>query len=162
MTQEYRGVLADPRVVTGFRAQWKEMIYPIITNKSKGSRLWDLDGNEYVDILNGFGPIMLGHRPDFVEKAIERQLHEGFEIGPQTLLAGEAAKLICELTGNERATFCNTGSEAVTAAKRGARTLKGRNKILFFDGEHHGIVYRMLGKGFQKKSEPYAGPGAAG
>ena len=162
MTQEYRGVLADPRVVTGFRAQWKEMIYPIITNKSKGSRLWDLDGNEYVDILNGFGPIMLGHRPDFVEKAIEQQLHEGFEIGPQTLLAGEAAKLICELTGNERATFCNTGSEAVTAAMRVARTVTGRNKIVFFAGDYHGMFDEVLVKGLKKAGEPYAVPVAPG
>ena len=73
-TQEYRQVLADPRVVSGFRSEWKEMVYPIITVRSKGSHLWDVDGNEYVDILNGFGPIMLGHRPDFVEKAIEKQL----------------------------------------------------------------------------------------
>ncbi|HWT89425.1 MAG TPA: amino acid adenylation domain-containing protein [Candidatus Angelobacter sp.] len=162
MTQEYRGVLADPRVVTGFRAQWKEMIYPIITNKSKGSRLWDIDGNEYVDILNGFGPIMLGHRPDFVEKAIEQQLHEGFEIGPQTLLAGEAAKLICELTGNERATFCNTGSEAVTAAMRVARTVTGRNKIVFFAGDYHGMFDEVLVKGLKKAGEPYAVPVAPG
>ena len=64
-TQEYRNVLADPRVVAGFRSQWKEMVYPIITVRSQGSKLWDVDGNEYIDILNGFGPIMLGHRPEF-------------------------------------------------------------------------------------------------
>ncbi|HET9803747.1 MAG TPA: aminotransferase class III-fold pyridoxal phosphate-dependent enzyme, partial [Candidatus Acidoferrum sp.] len=162
MTQEYRGVLADPRVVTGFRAQWKEMIYPIITNKSKGSKLWDIDGNEYVDILNGFGPIMLGHRPEFVQQAIEQQLHEGFEIGPQTLLAGETAKLICELTGNERATFCNTGSEAVIAAMRVARTVTGRNKIVFFAGDYHGMFDEVLVKGLKKAGEPYAMPVAPG
>ena len=64
-TQEYRQVLADPRVVAGFRGEWKEMVYPIVTVRSQGSRLWDVDGNEYIDILNGFGPIMLGHRPAF-------------------------------------------------------------------------------------------------
>src|SRR5258708_39772991 len=110
MTQEYRSVLADPRVVTGFRAQWKEMIYPIITNKSKGSRLWDIDGNEYIDILNGFGPIMLGHRPSFVEAAVEKQLHEGFEIGRQRLLAGELAAALCGMTAIARGTFWTTGA----------------------------------------------------
>ena len=69
------------------------MVYPIVTVRSQGSHLWDVDGNEYIDILNGFGPIMLGHRPEFVEKAIEQQLHEGFEIGPQTPLAGEIAQM---------------------------------------------------------------------
>jgi amino acid adenylation domain-containing protein len=161
-TQEYRQVLADPRVVAGFRAEWKEMVYPIITVRSQGSRLWDVDGNEYIDILNGFGPIMLGHRPAFVEKAIEKQLHEGFEIGPQTLLAGEVAKMICEFTGNERATFCNTGSEAVIAAMRVARTVTGRNKIVFFSGDYHGMFDEVLVKGFKKGGVPQAVPVAPG
>ena len=161
-TQEYRQVLADPRVVAGFRAEWKEMVYPVVTVRSQGSRLWDVDGNEYIDILNGFGPIMLGHRPEFVEKAIEKQLHEGFEIGPQTLLAGEVAKMICDFTGNERATFCNTGSEAVIAAMRVARTVTGRNKIVFFSGDYHGMFDEVLVKGFRKGGVPQAVPVAPG
>jgi amino acid adenylation domain-containing protein len=161
-TQQYRAVLADPRVVSGFRPQWKELIYPIITSKSKGSRLWDIDGNEYIDILNGFGPIMLGHRPDFVQAAIEKQLQEGIEIGPQTLLAGEVATALCEMTGNERATFCNTGSEAVIAAMRVARTVTGRNKIVFFAGDYHGMFDEVLVKGFKKSGEPFSVPSAPG
>ena len=161
-TQEYRPVLADPRVVAGFRAEWKEMVYPIVTVRSQGSRLWDVDGNEYIDILNGFGPIMFGHRPAFVEKAIETQLHQGFEIGPQTLLAGEVAKMICEFTGNERATFCNTGSEAVIAAMRVARTVTGRNKVVFFSGDYHGMFDEVLVKGFKKGGVPQAVPIAPG
>ena len=161
-TQEYRQVLADPRVVLGFRSEWKEMVYPIIAVRSKGSHFWDVDGNEYVDLLNGFGPIMFGHRPDFVEKAIEKQLHEGFEIGPQTLFAGEVAKMICEFTGNERATFCNTGSEAVVAAMRVARAVTGRNKIVFFTGDYHGMFDEVLVKGIRKGGVPYAIPAAPG
>ncbi len=161
-TQEYRQPLADPRVVSGFHSEWKEMVYPIIAVRSKGSHLWDVDGNEYVDLLNGFGPIMLGHRPDFVEKAIEKQLHEGFEIGPQSLLAGEVAQMICEFTGNERATFCNTGSEAVVAAMRVARTVTGRNKIVFFAGDYHGMFDEVLVKGIRKAGVPHAVPVAPG
>jgi len=161
-TQEYRQVLADPRVVAGFRSEWKELVYPIITVRSEGSHLWDVDGNEYVDILNGFGPIMLGHRPEFVEKAVAKQLHEGFEIGPQTLLAGEVARMICEFTGNDRATFCNTGSEAVTAAMRLARTVTGRNKVVFFAGDYHGMFDEVLVKGFKKGGVPQAVPIAPG
>jgi len=162
MTQRYRRVLADPRVVAGFKSQWKEMVYPIITNRSKGSHLWDIDGNEYVDILNGFGPIMLGHRPDFVEEAVAQQLQQGFEIGPQTLLAGEVAELICEMTGNERATFCNTGSEAVVAAIRVARTVTGRNKIVIFSGDYHGMFDEVLVKGIKKNGEASSLPSAPG
>ncbi|HXN23479.1 MAG TPA: amino acid adenylation domain-containing protein [Candidatus Dormibacteraeota bacterium] len=161
-TQEYRQFLADPRVVSGFRLQWKEMIYPIITVRSEGSHLWDLDGNEYVDILNGFGPIMLGHRPEYVQNAIEKQLREGFEIGSQTLLAGEVAQAICEMTGNERATFCNTGSEAVIAAMRVARTVTGRSKVVFFSGDYHGMFDEVLVKGIKKQGEPLAVPVAPG
>lgn len=161
-TEEYRRPLADPRVVSGFHAEWKEMVYPIVAVRSKGSHLWDIDGNEYVDLLNGFGPIMLGHRSDFVEKAIEKQLHEGFEIGPQTLLAGEVAKMICEFTGNERATFCNTGSEAVIAAMRVSRTVTGRNKVVFFAGDYHGMFDEVLVKGIRKAGVPQAIPAAPG
>ena len=162
MTERYRSALADPRVVSGFRSQWKEMVYPITTVRSKGSKLWDVDGNEYIDILNGFGPIMLGHRPDFVEKAVEQQLHEGFEIGPQSPLAGEVAKMFCEMTGNERMTFCNTGSEAVTAALRVARTVTGRNKVVLFAGAYHGMFDEVLVKGFKKAGVPQSAPVAPG
>jgi amino acid adenylation domain-containing protein len=161
-TQEYRSVLADPRVVAGFRSEWKEMVYPIITVKSQGSKLWDVDGNEYIDILNGFGPIMLGHRPQFVQQAIAKQLQEGFEIGPQTLLAGEVAKMICEFTGNERASFCNTGSEAVIAAMRVARTVTGRSRVVFFAGDYHGMFDEVLVKGFNRAGVPQSVPAAPG
>ena len=163
MTQQYRRALADPRVVSGFRPEWKEMVYPIVTVRSEGSRLWDVDGNEYIDIVNGFGPIMLGHRPEFVEKAIERQLREGFETGPQTPLAGEIAQMFCEMTGNERMTFCNTGSEAVTAALRVARTVTGRNRIVLFTGDYHGMFDEVLVKGFKNKAGvPQSAPVAPG
>ncbi|MGR9969890.1 hypothetical protein ACUOIB_23855, partial [Escherichia coli] len=51
ITQAHRKTLADPRVVSGFRETWKEMVFPITINRSKGSKLWDVDGNEYIDIL---------------------------------------------------------------------------------------------------------------
>lgn len=161
-TQEHRAELADPRVVSGFRVQWKEIVYPIVTVRSQGSRLWDVDGNEYIDILNGFGPIMLGHRPDFVEQAVAKQLHEGFEIGPQTRLAGEVAKMFCAMTGNERMTFCNTGSEAVMAAMRVARTVTGRNKVVLFAGAYHGMFDEVLVKDVKKAGVHHAAPVAPG
>src|SRR5262249_46996047 len=69
MTQQYRPVLADPRVAAGFRGEWKEMVYPITCVRAQGSRLWDADGNEYIDILNGFGQTAFGHSPGFVVEA---------------------------------------------------------------------------------------------
>ncbi|CCE09372.1 Amino acid adenylation domain protein [Bradyrhizobium sp. STM 3843] len=162
-TQQHRQALADPRVVSGFRPQWKEMVYSIVTDRSQGSRIWDIDGNAYIDLVNGFGPIMLGHRPDFVEKAIEAQLRNGFETGPQTPLAGEVAQLFCEMTGNERMAFCNTGSEAVLAALRVSRTVTGKNKIVTFSGDYHGMFDEVLVKGFMNKAgEPQSVPIAPG
>src|SRR5579883_2970636 len=138
------------------------MVYPLVTARSKGSRLWDIDGNEYIDVVNGFGPIMLGHRPPFVEAAIEKQLREGFEIGPQSPLAGEVAELFCQMTGNERMTFCNTGSEAVIAALRVARTVTGRNKVALFSGSYHGMFDEVLVKRSNRDQASGAFPIAPG
>jgi glutamate-1-semialdehyde aminotransferase len=68
-------------------------------------------------------------------------------LGPQTPLAGEVAQLFCEMTGNERMTFCNTGSEAVMAAMRIARTVTGRNRIVYFTGDYHGQFDEVLARG---------------
>ncbi|MGQ0444040.1 MAG: amino acid adenylation domain-containing protein [Beijerinckiaceae bacterium] len=147
MTQASRAVLADPRVAAGFNPDWKEIVYPIVTVRSEGSKLWDVDGNIYVDLLNGFGPTAFGHAPDFVRDALIAQIEKGFELGPQTPLAGEVAKLFCDLTGNERMTFCNTGSEAVMAAMRIARTVTGRSRIVYFAGDYHGQFDEVLARG---------------
>ena len=69
------------------------------------------------------------------------------EIGPQSPIAGKLARSICELTGMERATFCNTGSEAVMAAMRLARTITGRNRIAYFTGDYHGMFEEVLVRG---------------
>lgn len=151
-----RPQLADPRAVAGFRPQWKEMVYPLITDRAQGSRLWDVDGNEYIDIVNGYGCIMFGHSPDFVVDAVRDQLDRGVAIGPQTPLAAEVASLICELTGNERVTFCNTGSEAVMAAIRVARTVTGRDVIVYFTGDYHGTFDEVLIRNTPRGSAPVA------
>src|SRR5579863_107486 len=141
-----RGWLAEPRNAAGFRREWKELVYPIVAARSQGSKFWDLDGNEYIDVVNGFGPILFGHAPEFIKEAVAAQLEQGWETGPQTALAGEVAELLCELTGMERASFCTTGSEAVVAAVRLARTVTGRMKIAFFNGSYHGMFDEVLVK----------------
>ncbi len=146
-TQESRSVLADPRTVQGFRSQWKEMIYPILSDRAKGSKVWDVDGNEYVDLVGGYGVTMLGHQPDFLVEALRDQIDRTLAIGPQSVLAGETARLVHEMTGMERVAFCNTGSEAVLAAVRMARTVTGRSKIVKFDGHYHGIFDEMQVRG---------------
>lgn len=147
LTQDYRQVHADPRTAAGFNPLWKEMVYPIVIERSKGAHLWDVDGNEYIDLLNGFGPNFLGHAPDYIQEALHEQIDRGFELGPQTPHAGEVAKLVCELTGTDRATFVNTGSEAVQAAIRVARTVTGKDKIVVFKNDYHGNFDEVLVRG---------------
>ena len=161
-TQKHRRTLADPRVVSGFRREWKEMVYSIVSSRSTGSKLWDIDGNEYIDLLNGFGPTMFGHSPAFVTEAVTEQMKEGFAIGPQTPLAGRAADLLAEMTGAERVTFCNTGSEAVMAAMRLARTVTGRDRVVFFAGDYHGQFDEVLVKQLHRKGEFTVQPIAPG
>ncbi len=146
LVQSNRKQLADARTVSGFRKLWKEIAYPVVAERSAGSRLWDIDGNEYIDMAMGFGVNLFGHTPAFISAAVQEQLHKGYEIGPQTPLAGEAASLFCEMTGMERMAFCNTGSEAVLAAIRVARTVTGRDKIVIFAGSYHGIFDEVLVK----------------
>ena len=158
-TQEHRAHMADPRVVSGFRPMFKEIVYQTVIARSKGARLWDIDGNEYVDANNGFGMSMFGWQPDFVVDAIRNQLDLGYEIGPQHPLAGEVSKLICEFTGHDRAGLCNTGSEAVLGALRVARTVTGRSLVAVFNGSYHGINDEVVIRGNKKLQ---AMPGAPG
>jgi amino acid adenylation domain-containing protein len=158
-TVEHRPHLADPRVVNGFRPQLKEIIYQIVIERSKGARMWDLDGNEYVDALNGFGMSLFGWQPDFVVDAVRAQLDSGYDIGPQHPLAGEVARLVCKLTGFDRAGLCNTGSEAVMGCVRIARTVTGRSKIAIFNGAYHGIFDEVIVRGTKKLKAVPAAPG---
>jgi glutamate-1-semialdehyde aminotransferase/acyl carrier protein len=158
-TARHRSHMADPRVVTGFKPQTKEIVYPIVVNRSKGSRLWDLDGNEYIDALNGFGSNMLGYQPDIIVKAMQEQIEKGYEIGPQHDLAGPVSELICEFTGFDRAALCNTGSEAVLGAMRISRTVTGRSTIVAFAGSYHGIVDEVIVRGSKKLRSYPAAPG---
>ncbi|WP_028213148.1 hybrid non-ribosomal peptide synthetase/type I polyketide synthase [Paraburkholderia mimosarum] len=161
-TQSYRAVLADPRTASGFREEWKELVYPIVAQRSKGSKIWDVDGNEYIDLVNGYGQTAFGHTPDFVVEAVNAQMAEGFAIGPQSPLAGEVAQMFAEMTGHQRVTFCNTGSEAVMAAMRLARTVTGKEKIVCFDGDYHGQFDEVLVKPGSEAGQPRAFPVAPG
>ena len=159
----YRPVLADPRAAAGFRPEWKELVYPIVCTRAQGSRIWDIDGNEYIDVVNGYGPIAFGHSPDFLVDAVSEQLERGFATGPQAEFAGEVAALFTEMTGNERMTFCNTGSEAVMAALRVARAVTGRTKVVLFGGAYHGQFDEVLVRGaLRADGTPRSVPIAAG
>lgn len=141
-----RSIHADSRAVAGFRPSIKELVYPIIGERAKGSKFWDVDDNEYIDITMGFGVLLFGHGAPFVTQALEEQIQQGIQLGPQSNLATEVAQLICELTNMERVTFCNSGTEAVMTALRLARTATSRNKIALFTGSYHGHFDGVLAR----------------
>ena len=121
-----------------FRPEIKELCYPIVADRSAGSHFHDVDGHEYVDIAMGFGVNLFGHRAPFLEKVVEEQLRRGIHVGPQSDLAAEVAELVIELTGMQRVTFCNSGTEAVMTALRLVRAATGRSKVVMFSGSYHG------------------------
>jgi amino acid adenylation domain-containing protein len=158
-SQQHRKVMADPRVVTGFNPLWKDLVYPIVVDKSQGASLWDLDGNEYIDLLSCFGGNLLGYQPPDVIEAMAKQLQLGLEVGPQHPMAAEVAQLISEFTGMERVAFCNTGSEAVMGAMRIARTVTGRKTIAIFTNSYHGIFDEVIVRGSKQLRSLSAAPG---
>ena len=137
---------ADPRSAAHFDIAWKDLVYPIASDRSNGSRIWDVDGNEYIDIAMGFGVHMFGHQPPFVVKAIREQLELGYQLGPQSHLAASVAERICSLTEMERVVFCNSGSEAVMTALRLARAVTGRDTVALFTDSYHGTFDGVLAR----------------
>ena len=160
--QASRSTLADLRSVMAFRPETKELCYPIVADRSAGSHFHDLDGNDYVDTAMGFGVNHFGHRAPFIEQAIEEQLKRGIQVGPQSDLAAEVAELIAELTGMQRVTFCNSGTEAVIIALRLVRAATGRSKVVMFSGSYHGHSDGTLAVARRQGSEWRSVPMAPG
>jgi amino acid adenylation domain-containing protein/non-ribosomal peptide synthase protein (TIGR01720 family) len=153
-TQAWRHELADWKGSLQFKRSLKELKYPIVSNRSQGSRIWDVDGNEYVDLALGMGVHFLGHAPAYINEALHRQIDRTAALGPQSDLAGEVAKKICQLTGTERASLAITGSGAVMLAQRLARAAAGRPLIAQFAGAYHGIGSEVLVVGGEEGSRP--------
>ncbi|HYU33923.1 MAG TPA: amino acid adenylation domain-containing protein [Thermoanaerobaculia bacterium] len=140
LAEKYRLALADGRGTVAFRRLWKEIVYPIHSERSKGAHIWDVDGNDYVDVTMGFGLHFFGHSPGFLVEALERQMRQGMEVGPQSPLAGQVAELLCSLTGMDRAIFCTSGTEAILGALRVARTVTHRSKVAVLSDSFHGTL----------------------
>lgn len=120
--------------------------YPRFLEKGKGSHVWDVDGNEYVDFICSWGPLILGHCQEDVEKAVAESIGKGLSFGAPTAIEVEMAQLVCEMTGVEMVRMVNSGTEAVMSALRLARGATGRSKIIKFAGCYHGHSDSMLVK----------------
>ncbi len=143
---KHRDHLADNRVSAGFRPNLKEIVYPIVFEKAHGAHFIDLNGNDYVDFTMGFGVNLFGHSPEFINTQLLKQVKSGIAVGPQSAMAGKVAQLFCEITGNQRVTFVNSGTEALMTAIRLARAKTGREKIVLFEGSYHGHFDGVLGR----------------
>lgn len=157
--QKNRPHLADPRVVSGFRPTLKEIIFPIVVEKSQGAYLWDIDGNQFIDVTCGFGSNFFGNSAPFIKDAISAQLEKGYEIGPQHPLVAQVAEKFCALTDSQRVAFCNTGSEAVLGAVRLARTVTAKDHVVMFENDYHGINDEVI---VHRGGDGHASPAAAG
>jgi glutamate-1-semialdehyde 2,1-aminomutase len=114
---------------------------PLFFERASGARLWDVDGNEYVDYLLGYGPVILGHCHPAVEEAVIAQLRRGTAFGGQHAGEVELCRRIVSLVPcAERVSLVSTGSEAVQAALRLARAFTRRPKVLRFEGHYHGWI----------------------
>jgi glutamate-1-semialdehyde aminotransferase/acyl carrier protein len=142
----HRRVHADSRMSASFQPAWKELVYPVVAERSAGSRFTDVDGNEYVDITMDYGVNLFGHSAPFIREAIVEQAELGMAIGPQPEAADETAQLLAELAGVERVAFVASGTEAVMTAVRVARTATRRPKIAVFAGCYHGSFDGILAR----------------
>jgi glutamate-1-semialdehyde 2,1-aminomutase len=112
---------------------------PIFMESGKGSKIYDIDGNEYIDYVLSWGPLILGHTNDEVVGAIKKVSETGTSFGAPTLLENELAKLVIERVPSiEVIRMVSSGTEATMSALRLARGYTGRNKILKFEGCYHG------------------------
>jgi glutamate-1-semialdehyde 2,1-aminomutase len=122
---------------SNFRAWGEDTVY---VERGKGALVWDLDGNEYVDLRMGYGPVILGHADPRVDDHVNERMRLGVSFSLTSEDEVRAMELLCELTGwVDMARMTVSGTEATMHAMRVARAYTGRNKIVKFEGQYHGV-----------------------
>ncbi|MYL21189.1 glutamate-1-semialdehyde 2,1-aminomutase [Halobacillus litoralis] len=112
---------------------------PVYMDRAEGSRFYDVDGNEYIDYLGAYGPIITGHAHPHITEAITKAAQNGVLYGTPTVLENRFAKMLKEaIPSLDKVRFVNSGTEAVMTTIRVARAYTGRNKIIKFAGCYHG------------------------
>jgi glutamate-1-semialdehyde 2,1-aminomutase len=120
---------------------------PFFVERAKGAKVWDVDGNEYIDYVGSWGPAVLGHAPGVVVDAVRETTARGLSFGIPNPLEVEMAELICKwMPSIEKVRMVNSGTEATMSCIRLARGFTGRDKIIKFDGCYHGHVDALLVK----------------
>jgi glutamate-1-semialdehyde 2,1-aminomutase len=120
---------------------------PFFVSCGEGARIWDVDGNEYIDYVGSWGPAILGHAPKVIVEAVRETATRGLSFGIPNPLEVEMAELICGwMPAIEKVRMVNSGTEATMSCLRLARAFTGRDKIIKFDGCYHGHVDPLLVK----------------
>ena len=120
--------------------QTVDLPHQIYIDSAEGPYLTDIDGNQYIDLTAGFGPNILGNKPEPVERALSSQIKKGWHFG----IPGDGQARLAELIKDsapaiDEVMFCNSGSEATMFAFRAARAFTGKKVVALFDGSYHGI-----------------------
>ena len=113
---------------------------PLFFTRAKGSKMWDVDGNEYIDYIQGMGPNLFGHSPDFINKQVNEDMETGYVFAGQFERELEVAEMVLDMIPMENATvrFASSGTEIDQLLFRTMRGFTGRPKILKFEGHYHG------------------------
>lgn len=118
---------------------------PVFIAKGKGSKIFDIDGNQYIDFVSSWGPLILGHANDEVIEAIKKAAENGTSYGAPTIMESSMAELIIEMVPSiESVRMVSSGTEATMSAIRLARGYTGREKIIKFEGCYHGHADSFL------------------
>ena len=121
--------------------------HPFFIERAQGAKIWDVDGNEYIDYVGSWGPAILGHAPKVIVNAVREAAARGLTFGIPNPLEVEMAELICNwMPSIEKVRMVNSGTEATMSCIRLARGFTGHNKIIKFDGCYHGHVDALLVK----------------
>jgi glutamate-1-semialdehyde 2,1-aminomutase len=137
---------------SNFRAWGEDTIY---VDRGQGGLVWDVDGNEFVDLRMGYGPVILGHGDPRVDDYVNERMRKGVSFSLTSEDEVRAVELICELTGwVDQARMTVSGTEATMHAMRVARAYTGRDKIVKFEGQYHGVHdYALISVGPDDVSE---------
>jgi glutamate-1-semialdehyde 2,1-aminomutase len=137
---------------SNFRSWGEDTIY---VDRGQGGLVWDADGNEYVDLRMGYGPVILGHGDARVDDYVNERMRRGVSFSLTSEDEVKAVELICELTGwVDQARLTVSGTEATMHAMRVARAYTGREKIVKFEGQYHGVHdYALISVGPDDMSE---------
>jgi glutamate-1-semialdehyde 2,1-aminomutase len=120
---------------------------PFFVERAEGARIWDVDGNEYIDYVGSWGPAILGHAPKVIVDLVRETASRGLSFGIPNPLEVEMAELICQwMPSIEKIRMVSSGTEATMSCIRLARGFAGRDKIIKFDGCYHGHVDALLVK----------------